>query len=73
MPTKLQRVNISIEKDIIEDLELLASITQKTVTGLAKELILDALDRREDLYLSKLANEMDKEGSKSLSHDDFWA
>ncbi|MDR1208201.1 MAG: hypothetical protein LBJ89_02520 [Holosporales bacterium] len=72
MPTKLQRINLSIEKDIIEDLELLASITQKTITGLAKELIIDALDRREDLYLSKLANEMDKEGTKTLSHEEFW-
>jgi predicted DNA-binding protein len=73
MPTKLQRVNLSIKRDIAEGLELLAKITQKTVTGLAKELIIDALDRREDLYLSKLANEADQEGAKTLSHEEFWA
>jgi predicted DNA-binding protein len=73
MPTKLQRVNLSIERDIAEDLELLAKITQKTVTGLAKELIIDALDRREDLYMSKLANEVDQAGAKTLSHEEFWA
>ena len=73
MPTKLHRINLSVEPNLAEDLEFLAKNTHKTVTGLAKELILDALDRREDLYLLKLANSLDVEGAKTISHDEFWA
>jgi predicted DNA-binding protein len=72
VPTRLHRINLSIEPNLAEDLELLAKTTHKTVAGLAKELIIDALDRNEDLYLSKLANELDVEGAKTISHEEFW-
>ncbi|MDR1233888.1 MAG: hypothetical protein LBJ92_01950 [Holosporales bacterium] len=73
MPTKLHRINLSVEQSIVDDLTFLAKTNQKTVAGLVKDLIRDALDRREDLYLSKLANEMDVDGAKTISHEEFWA
>ena len=72
MPTKLHRINLSVEENLAEDLEFLAKENNKSVAGLAKELILDALDTRDDFYLSKLANELDIDGAKTISHEDFW-
>jgi hypothetical protein len=72
MPTQLQRINLSVEESLVKDLEFLANLNKKTIAGLAKELILDALERRDDLYLSRLAQEMDNENAKTLSHEEFW-
>jgi hypothetical protein len=73
MPTKLHRINLSVEQNLADDLAFLAKSNKKTVAGLVKELVLDALDRNEALYLSKLANEMDVEGAGTISHDEFWS
>lgn len=73
MPTKLHRINLSVEPNLADDLEFLAKKTHKTVAGFAKELIIDALERNEDLYLLKLANELDVDGAKVVSHEEFWS
>jgi predicted DNA-binding protein len=73
MPTKLHRINLSVEQNLVDDLTFLAKTNQKTIAGFAKELIREALDRREDLYLSKLANEVDVDGAKTISHEEFWS
>lgn len=44
----------------------------KSVSGLAKELILEALDRREDRVLAALAEVRDSRSSKKVTHDDAW-
>ena len=72
MPTKLQRISLSVEAELAKDLEYLAKKNNKSVAGFAKELILEALELREDLYLSKLANELDVEGAKIISNEEFW-
>jgi predicted DNA-binding protein len=73
MPTKLHRINLSVEQNLVDDLTFLAKTNQKTVAGFVKELIREALDKREDLYLSKLANEVDVDGAKTISHEEFWS
>ena len=74
MPTKNPRDNITFEDDSF--MELLSSLTKpqsKSVTGLAKELILEALERHEDLALSTVAEERDTdEPKKRVSHKDAW-
>lgn len=73
MPTKNPRVNITLEESSMESLDSLAKNQNKSVAGLAKELILEALERHEDLALSTVAEERDDdEQNERVSHDDAW-
>ena len=73
MPTKNPRINITFDQDWAELIADLAERENKSVSSFAKELILDSLDRREDMALSKLAELRDKEGVKRIKDsDDIW-
>lgn len=72
MPTKNPRINITFEKSTQNVLIHLAQHEHKSISGLAKELILEALDRREDRILSNIAKERDTKKSKTIEHDDAW-
>jgi hypothetical protein len=72
MPTKNPRINITFEESTAGLLSYLARQEHKSLSGLAKELILDALDRREDMFLSAIAESRDYAGSKTVKHDDAW-
>ena len=43
-----------------------------SVSSLTKELILEALERREDMALSAIAELRDKPKVKKVKHDDAW-
>lgn len=72
MPTKNPRVNITFEEATAELLVDLAEQENKSVSSLAKELILEALERREDMVLSALAEARDKENAKKIKHSHAW-
>ena len=72
MPTKHPRINITFEAAIVGLLADLARQEHKSVSGFAKELILEALARREDMSLSALAEIRDYAASKRVKHDDVW-
>jgi hypothetical protein len=72
MPTKHPRINITFEEAIANLLSDLAHQEHKSVSGFAKELILEALERREDMSLSALAEIRDHATSKRVKHEDAW-
>jgi hypothetical protein len=72
MPTKSPRINITLEDKTVELLTILAKQQNTSVAGLAKELILDSLDRREDMYLSAIAEQLDVETAKRVKDIDAW-
>jgi hypothetical protein len=72
MPTKNPRVNITFEETTACLLAQLANQEHKSVSSLAKELILEALERREDMVLSAIAEIRDRERAKKVKHDDVW-
>ena len=76
MPTKKPRLNITLESSESLLLSTLAKKQQMSVSSLAKKLILEALDRHEDMVLSKIADErMEEAEGKSqnmISHEDAW-
>lgn len=72
MPTKHPRINITFEESILGLLTDLAQQEHKSVSGFAKELILEALEKREDMSLSALAEIRDHAASKRVKHDDAW-
>ncbi len=72
IPTKHPRINITFEEATAALLSELAQQEHKSVSGLAKELVLEALERREDRFLSALAEVRDRTTSKKVKHEDVW-
>jgi hypothetical protein len=72
MPTQNPRINITFEPQTVSVLASLAQEEHTSISRLAKELILEALERREDIALSTIANLRDIENIKPISHQDAW-
>jgi hypothetical protein len=74
MPTANPRLNITFKPTTAALLSRMARREKKSVASLTKELVLDALERREDMELSMLAIRREKEnkGKKTISHEDAW-
>lgn len=72
MPTKNPRINMTVEKPLILLLTRLADQDDTSVANIAKELMLEALERREDIALSDLATLRDSKKAKRIKHTDAW-
>jgi hypothetical protein len=72
MPTKNPRINITVEESVACVLSSLAEHEQKSISSLAKELLLEALERREDMMLSAIAEIRDTTKTKRIKHADVW-
>ena len=72
MPTKQRRINITCEKETIQLLTELAKKQDRSTAGFAKELILEALEKREDIALSKLAQIRDIATATRIAHNNAW-
>ena len=74
MPTSNPRLNITFQPETAALLSHLAKREQKSVASLTKELVLDALERREDVSLSLLAERREREqkGKKIYTHAQAW-
>jgi hypothetical protein len=72
MPTKNPRINITLEESTASLLSSLAEQEHKSISGLTKELVLEALERREDMALSAIAEIRDVPKKKRIKHDDVW-
>ncbi len=73
MATKNPRINVTFEETTANLLSQLAHQEHKSIASLVRELVLEAFEMREDLYLSKVAENLDKKGAKTYGHDDAWA
>lgn len=72
MSDKSSKVQVTFDSPIASILSQLAKQEHKTIAGLARELILEALERREDVYFSALADERDTGKQKTVKHKDAW-
>jgi hypothetical protein len=72
MLAKNPRINVTFDEATVGLLSHLAKSEHKSVAGLVRELALEALERREDMYLSRFADQMDVEGAKTIGHADAW-
>lgn len=73
MPTKNPRLNITMEPAIAGILQDLAKKEDKSISGLARDLIIEALELREDYLLSDIAARRDTKNKKKVSHKDAWS
>ncbi len=72
MPTAKKRINITIGDETYEALERLSIKREQSVSGMGLSLIEQALEYREDLYYSRVANERLSKKEKRISHDKAW-
>ena len=72
MPTKKSRINITLEGQTAHILTDLAKRNNQPTAGVANELILEALEKREDVALSKLAQSRDIATAARIEHKDAW-
>lgn len=72
MPTKSPRINMTLEESLSAILVQLAKQEHKSISNMAKELVIEALERREDVALSAIANLRDKTKAKRIKNEDAW-
>ena len=72
MATKNPRINVTFEEATAGLLAQMAHQKHTSVASLVRELALEALDMREDFYLSKVAERLDKKDVKTYSHNEAW-
>lgn len=67
MPTKQRRINVSFKPKTIQALTRLSKENETSLSHIAQKLVEEALELREDLYLSKLAEKSEKRAKGKLS------
>ena len=72
MATKNPRINITLDASLSTLMGVLAKEAQMSVASLARDLIVEALERREDRFLSAIAERRDTKDRKTVSHNDVW-
>jgi hypothetical protein len=72
MFSKQSKISIAFHEATVDMLSRLAKQEHKTVSSLAKELILDSLEHKEDIALSEIARARDVENAKRIKHTHAW-
>lgn len=72
MPAKNPRLNVVLDPVLLSSLAELAKKEAKSLSEIAKELIVNALERHEDLALSRVASARDEAKADRVSHDKAW-
>jgi hypothetical protein len=72
MPSKKPRINFTLEPAIATVLFQLAEQEDTSVSNLVMELVMEALEKREDMSLSVLAKIRDIPQRKTIKHSDAW-
>lgn len=74
MPTTSPRVNVVLEKPLYSRLKKLATKDGVSLSTKVRDLIREALEEYEDVYLVRVAEERMKtfDRSKALTHDQVW-
>ena len=75
MATKHPRLNVVLEKPVLESVQLLAKLEGVSLSMKARDLIQEALELHEDAYLVRRADERAATfvRSKALTHEQVWA
>lgn len=72
MATINPRLNITCESELLTTLTRIAAKNNKSLSMMARELLLLAIDKNEDLFLSDLAAKRDQKNTKTISHKKAW-
>jgi len=74
MPTKNPRINVVLEKPLYDNIEQLAARDGVSLSLKVRDLVKEALEIKEDVELSKIAEKREKSFRKSraLKHKEVW-
>lgn len=72
MPTKNPRLNVVLTRAVHQMLSEIAENEDKSLSIVAQELIVEALDRHEDILLSGLAMKRELEYKGTVDHGKAW-
>lgn len=74
MPTKNARVNVVLEKPLYAAVDEIAKRQGFSKSMVARDLIREAIELREDLALAAFAERRDKsfDAKKAITHEDVW-
>ena len=72
MATKHPRLNVVMNDDLIKTLSFIADHEDKSLSVIARELIEESLEKREDYHLSAMAMSREDDAKEYISHDDAW-
>lgn len=74
MPTKQPRLNVVLEKPVLQSVQQLAKRDGVSLSMKARDLIREALELHEDAYLGQRAQERAATfvRSKALTHEQVW-
>lgn len=72
MATKHPRLNVTLSPDQMGLIATIADKQDTSLSAIAKELIEEALELREDIYYSKLAAERDTPDAVWVDDKDVW-
>jgi predicted DNA-binding protein len=75
MPSKKPRINVVLDDNLYKNIQFLAETEGVSLSAKVKDLIKEALEVQEDLYLATFAEEREKTWDKSTtrSHDEIWS
>ena len=66
-------INLTVNSAEASMLNKLAKKQKKSVSGLVYELVMEALDKREDFALSAIAESRDTQKAKRVSHEEIYS
>ncbi len=75
MPSKNPRINVVLDENLYKNIKFLAETDGVSLSAKVKDLIKEALEVQEDLYLAVFAEEREKTWDKSTTrtHDEIWS
>jgi predicted DNA-binding protein len=75
MPSKNPRINVVLDDNLYKNIQFLAETEGVSLSAKVKDLIKEALEVQEDLYLATFAEEREKTWDKSTTrtHDEIWS
>jgi predicted DNA-binding protein len=75
MPSKNPRINVVLNDKLYKNIQFLAETEGVSLSAKVKDLIKEALEVQEDLYLAAFAEEREKTWDKSTArtHDEIWS
>ena len=75
MPTKNPRINVVLDDNLYKNVQFLAETDGVSLSTKVRDLIREALQVQEDIYLASFAEQREKTWDKSttLTHENIWS
>jgi len=75
MPSKNPRINVVLDDNLYNNIQFLAETDGVSLSTKVRDLIKEALEVQEDLYLAAFAEKREKtwDKSKTRPHDEIWS